>query len=111
MQRCSVPPVRESDECTGAEKVHNVEPRIALLPQSSEKGQNFVCNKPGVFRGNLSALDVLALQTNTKRIDSTERIDRIIESVVDHANQRHLVVEDAAQLFEARLTLIRISSV
>lgn len=51
-------------------------------------------------------LDVLSFEADTESIDSCERVHRSVKTMVDHADNRYLIIQNAADLFEAVFSLL-----
>ncbi len=106
MQRSSVSTVWFGDERTGAEEVHDVEPVEPLLLQPCKERRNFVSDESSVSRRDVCAFDVFFLEPDTEGVDALKGQHRVLETVIHHANERHLIVQDPSNLLETSLALI-----
>jgi hypothetical protein len=106
VQGSSVPTIRLCDERTSAKKVHNVQPIEPLLPKIFEEGHNLVRDEAGMTRRDMRALYVFSLKPDTERVDPLKSAYSVFEGMIDHADQRDLVVQNAANSFERRFALV-----
>src|SRR5690349_13677034 len=56
--------------------------------------------------GDFGAFDVLTFKTDAQGVDSRKRIHCIVKAVIDHRDERHLVIQDAADLFKPIFALV-----
>jgi len=59
-----------------------------------------------VTRSDFGAFYVLSLEPDTEGINSCEGIHRSVKTMVNHSDNRHLIVKNATYLFEALLALL-----